>query len=145
MSKFKVGEYAMCVDAGVNWQIKVGQAYLVLGEGHGMVKVRAGGIEREYFSRRFSPIEKPVFSTPNGKHKHHDAIVAWAKGAVIESKVSGKWREAGTPCFYPDLEYRIKPEKSEALVAAEKQLAEAEKAVQAAKKSVQDLQEMQEG
>ncbi len=147
MSKFKVGEYATCVDAGVNWSIEKGQSYLVLGERNGMVKVEVDGAEQEYFLRRFEPIEKkPKYSTPNGKHKHHDVIVAWANGAVIETKSGGKtWGPCTWPLFYTDKMYRIKPEKSEALVAAEKQLADAEKAVQAAKKAVQDLQELKEG
>jgi hypothetical protein len=45
-------------------------------------------------------------------HKHHDLIVAWAKGAEIEfrSATNGyAWSRAPRPCWDINYEYRIKP------------------------------------
>ena len=153
MSELKVGKYAVCVDAG-DWCIAKGRSYLVLGFRDGMVKVLVDGAEKEYFTRRFKPIEKPKdntpkYSTPNGKHKHHDVIVAWANGAVVERKINlGEWHRVENPSFGIDYEYRIKPEKSKAAIAAEKQLDDAEKAlfevekaVKAAKQALLEAQE----
>lgn len=48
------------------------------------------------------------------KHKHYDAIVAWANGEKCEffSPISEKWEPLNpnsVPAFYEDYEYRIKP------------------------------------
>lgn len=44
-------------------------------------------------------------------HIHHDAIIAWAKGAEIEFlSESGKWINANTPMWRTDMQYRVKPE-----------------------------------
>jgi len=43
-------------------------------------------------------------------HKHHDLIIAWAKGAEIEYVDSrGDWEKAATPTWSVYKEYRIKP------------------------------------
>jgi hypothetical protein len=51
-------------------------------------------------------------------HKHHDLIVAWAKGAEIEERKHGQdehgsarysWEEVRNPHWYINNEYRIKP------------------------------------
>lgn len=48
-----------------------------------------------------------IMKTP---HKHAELIKAWADGAEIE-KFDGKtWREVKIPIWYPNDEYRIKPE-----------------------------------
>lgn len=47
------------------------------------------------------------------QHKHHDLIVAWAKGAKIQglSDSHDKWFDVeSTPSWNPDRQYRIKPE-----------------------------------
>ena len=44
------------------------------------------------------------------KHKHYDTIVAWANGAEIEAKECNGWRTSSTPMWFPEREYRIKPE-----------------------------------
>ena len=46
-------------------------------------------------------------------HIHHDLIVAWAKGAIIENESEGKFwaiSSFGGPCWDPNTIYRIKPE-----------------------------------
>lgn len=45
-------------------------------------------------------------------HVHHDLIVAWAKGAKIEWRVSSDepWEETDTPGWHAFHLYRIKPE-----------------------------------
>jgi hypothetical protein len=53
-------------------------------------------------------------NTPK-KHKHYDAIVAWAEGKPIQHRESGtyKWRDCEgmlAPIFTDSYEYRVKPE-----------------------------------
>ena len=45
------------------------------------------------------------------RHKHYDAIVAWADGVEIQAKstVDGSWINCYSPTFSNDAEYRIKP------------------------------------
>jgi len=48
------------------------------------------------------------------RHKHADLIHAWAEGAEIEVKAfDGSWSEPlnNSPVWFPDYEYRIKPEE----------------------------------
>jgi starvation-inducible outer membrane lipoprotein len=45
------------------------------------------------------------------RHKHHDLIIAWAKGAEIEfySETFYGWLATDTPYWNPDSKYRIAP------------------------------------
>ncbi len=43
-------------------------------------------------------------------HKHHDCIVAWAKGSQIQYKSQSSWRDVTSPSWDYDTEYRVKPE-----------------------------------
>lgn len=44
-------------------------------------------------------------------HKHAELIKAWANGATIEGKWSGRfWEVEKNPAWDVDVEYRIKPE-----------------------------------
>jgi hypothetical protein len=49
----------------------------------------------------------------NKQHKHHDLIVAWAKGADIQYKdpcaYKAEWQDIEKPNWLKDMEYRIKP------------------------------------
>ena len=53
------------------------------------------------------------------ERKHHDVIIAWAKGAKVESKpkpylcLGKEWEEKEYPCFYNNWEYRVKPREFE--------------------------------
>ena len=44
-------------------------------------------------------------------HKHHDEIIAWAKGAEIEYQFLNfpTWESAKNPSWFTDSKYRIKP------------------------------------
>ena len=44
-------------------------------------------------------------------HKHHDLIIAWAKGAEIEYQFLNfpTWKSAKNPSWFTDYKYRIKP------------------------------------
>ena len=51
------------------------------------------------------------------RHKHADAIIAWAEGAKIEYRDptrhhSGLWVECQHPGWYENFEYRVKPVKA---------------------------------
>ena len=45
------------------------------------------------------------------RHKHADAIIAWAEGAEIERRADqyGAWEIAVAPAWLESWEYRIKP------------------------------------
>jgi hypothetical protein len=44
------------------------------------------------------------------KHKHYEAIMAWANGAAIELHFPDldRWAKAANPGWYEDCDYRIK-------------------------------------
>lgn len=46
------------------------------------------------------------------RHKHADLIIAWANGAKVQHKAPScaTWQDSRFPGWYPDVEYRIKPE-----------------------------------
>jgi hypothetical protein len=43
-------------------------------------------------------------------HKHAEVIKAWADGATIERLCNYTWEEDLEPTWWPNFEYRIKPE-----------------------------------
>lgn len=49
------------------------------------------------------------------KHKHYDAIIAFANGKKIETRLPGseKWSAIANPTWSGALEYRVKPETVE--------------------------------
>jgi len=49
------------------------------------------------------------------KHKEHDVIIAYAKGAKVQSRMfSGEtWEDEENPGFYDWREYRVKPREFE--------------------------------
>ena len=56
-------------------------------------------------------------------HPHHDLIVAYARGAEIQFWTDGKWEDVvGAPCWNLEIKYRIKPDNSEEIAKAEKDL-----------------------
>lgn len=46
------------------------------------------------------------------KHMHSECIIAWANGAKVQYKNFGRgpWRDAPSPSWLEECEYRIKPE-----------------------------------
>lgn len=67
-------------------------------------------------------------SYPNPPHKHAAIIAEWIKGAEIEyyDKNFKLWVSARTPTWSENLEYRVKPQKSEKDIQIEKLEAELE-------------------
>lgn len=61
-------------------------------------------------------------------HPHHDAIVAWAKGAKIEVSEDGgtSWRDATTPTWKHTKDFRVKaePDHSEEIADIERKMRE---------------------
>ena len=61
----------------------------------------------EWYKYRFEKVY------PNPPHKHAEVIKAWADGAVVQVKRQGSvyWEDylCDYPCWFKDLEYRIKP------------------------------------
>lgn len=51
-----------------------------------------------------------MYST-NKPHVHKDVIIAWAKGAEIQTEFGGRWETCLKPSFSEDLKYRIKPDE----------------------------------
>lgn len=43
------------------------------------------------------------------KHKHYDAIIAFANGSTIEWRDKFDWEDIDNPGFYEEFEYRVKP------------------------------------
>jgi hypothetical protein len=45
------------------------------------------------------------------RHKHADVIIAWAEGAEVEYRnlPGATWVSVGTPGWYENYEYRVKP------------------------------------
>jgi hypothetical protein len=60
-------------------------------------------------------------SSMSNKHKHFDAILAYANGAEIEYSDNGgkDWWASLTPCFFPEYGYRVKPHKWQACIDAQ--------------------------
>ena len=44
------------------------------------------------------------------RHKHADLIIEWANGAKIQFESSDEWRDDPYPTWFPENNYRIKPE-----------------------------------
>ena len=72
----------------------------------------------------------PIFAmaAPEPPHKHAAIIAEWIKGAEIEyyDKNFKLWVSARTPTWSENLEYRVKPQKSEKDIQIEKLEAELE-------------------
>lgn len=120
MSKFKVGDKVRAVDQSNGW------AWVRKGD-EGVV---AGFRKHPTDDTTLVIVDFPLHKGWRGQehcfelieyhskwHKHHDYIVAWAKGASIQVKVTFEdcidWVNDTNPDWYDFLEYRIKPEKSE--------------------------------
>lgn len=58
--------------------------------------------------------QKDLIQAPQ-HHKHHDVIIAWAKGAQVQyrdpEKLGNPWVDCiADPMWYKTFEYRVKPE-----------------------------------
>lgn len=56
-----------------------------------------------------------LYDDPSKHHKHHDMIIAWAKGAEIQYYDRGfeEWLDYNTPSWNLSTIYRIKPTKAD--------------------------------
>jgi hypothetical protein len=99
----------------INTELSLGRGYEFLQNKGGLAilnMLRKDIVESYYKETVMNSNEKPK------QHKHHDLIVAWAKGAVIEERTQGQdehgpawypWEEVRNPHWYVNNEYRIKP------------------------------------
>lgn len=100
----QVGAILQCIRSG-SYKITEGKMYTVLSKQRDLVTIVVDdGEERSMWTRRFTLDESKM-------HRHHDCIVAWAKGATIEFKTtSGEWRDTeGNPGWYSSSFYRVQP------------------------------------
>lgn len=51
-------------------------------------------------------------------HKHAELIKAWADGAEIQVRCKKAWADCPLPQWFPDVEYRIKPEPKPDIVVS---------------------------
>ncbi len=125
MSKFKVGDKVVCISSWSNDEVSPSR-YRIKGREYVVASVRLGWGGVEQINVLGAPgdcwHESAHYTLTEDKskfHKHHDLIVAWAKGAKIEwkSKVDGAWHQIDTPTWPPSREYRIKPEPKPDVIA----------------------------
>lgn len=109
MSKFKVGDAVVRVEG--SWRGAVeGAAYYVESvtpDGHLLLRGCSGVYHENHFR---------LVGDTSKHHKHHDLIIAWAKGAEIEffSQIRKCWKDCPEPLWCSDAIYRIKPENPNA-------------------------------
>ena len=68
-------------------------------------------------------------------HKHHDSIVAWAKGAEIEYGHNDEWFPTKRPAWHESSVYRIKPTEPTELELLEQKYKELGDAIQELKEN----------
>jgi hypothetical protein len=72
---------------------------------------------------RYIKTGRMVVEDRSNWHEHHDLIVAWARGADIQWKSADGWKEVSDTPLWTELhKYRIKPDNSEEIAKAEKDL-----------------------
>lgn len=111
MSKFKVGDKVRRI-AGTYAGMLVGNTATILG-----ITVpgqcQKPGLDLTYFGDGHNPDKFELVVEDKSKfHKHHDLIIAWAKGAKIQVLSVGatEWADATRPNWSTLCKYRIKPE-----------------------------------
>ena len=103
MSTFKVGDIVERKDGFLHLGILKNEVTSVSDNGY---SIRFNGDRWNVKASEFKLSE----DTRN-HHPHHDLIIAWAKGAEIESQVmTGKsWNSVVHPSWFKHCKYRIKP------------------------------------
>lgn len=113
---FKVDDKVRCINAD-GAPLKLNKEYVV-------TRVYKCYIYFDTFFGGWNPerFELVRAKYPNPKHKHHDLIIEWAKGAEIEFlNTNQDWMATSeSPTWYSESEYRIKPEKTERDIQMEK-------------------------
>ena len=107
---FKLGDRVRVVEMAISGDVVVGTigfitAVLLYG---GDVTVSVGEVGANFFYGNSGGKLELVY--PNPPHKHHDLIIAWAKGAEIEAKnYFDKWEYVTVPTWRVGSTYRVKP------------------------------------
>lgn len=118
MSKFKVGDKVVCVTHWEGREVPKSR-HRIFGKEYSVADVRIGwgGAEQIncvgspsdcwHESAHYELVKQATY------HKHHDLIIAWAKGAKIEVSPIGSnfWRDCPIPTWDCDyVQFRIKPQ-----------------------------------
>lgn len=104
MNKFKVGDKVIRT---------TGSSILSIGKKYIVKEVRVEGISlKGYGDKLFNSSYFKLVEDASKHHTHHDLIIAWAKGAEIETSIKGRWRSLNHPDWNINYVYRIKPEPS---------------------------------
>lgn len=121
--KFKVGDILSIVSNEESVSPK-----FVNQEGYSNFFVLPESLEERFKSELIVEQEVSNNIYPNPPHKHAAIIAEWIKGAEIEyyDKNFKLWVSARTPTWSENLEYRVKPQKSEKDIQIEKLEAELE-------------------
>lgn len=114
--KFKIGDVIISIsDKGTD--IKIGGIYTVTCYLDSMVSfMDDNGDVRIRHSMDYELYEEEPKEDTSKWHKHHDLIIAWAKGAKVQfkCKVDNKWHDVVNGYSWHDsYEYRIKPKASQ--------------------------------
>ena len=101
MSKFKVGDKVIrTIDFG---------GELTVGYVGSVSKVHDAVLRLEGLGGWYSENNFELHNTNH--HPHHDVIIAWAKGAKVQSSFDGDfWCESSCPAWLLSELYRVKPE-----------------------------------
>ena len=71
-------------------------------------------------------VVEPIDEDQSNWHPHHDLIVAWARSAPIQffERDQERWMDFGLSkmAWNPNIKFRIKPDNSEEIAKAEKDL-----------------------
>lgn len=121
MREFKVGDKVRRTSEHNSHGVYNGGVYIVSAVRHGWLELEGVDSKHEY------PFNSSYFELVEAEdkskwHKHHDVIVAWAKGSKVQifGAVHKEWMDCECPSFGVNRKYRIKPEKSEAEIELEK-------------------------
>jgi len=120
MNKFKVGDVVE-LESGNTHRDKLQNTITSISDCGGFIRVN-----NEYNGTHYTSFK--LVDTSKW-HKHHELIIAWAKGAEIEScgKNGKKWFSVNNPNWYIDFKYRVKPSETaelEKLIAEHKAMGE---------------------
>jgi len=109
-------------------------APLYVDDGSSCPYFKAFGDQQEYtyhlYEVELIVEDKPKSNYPNPPHKHAEIIKQWADGAEIEyySPYGKVWCRVSRPSWEDDIEFRVKPQKSEKDIQIEKLEVELEEA-----------------
>ena len=91
--------------------------------------LRLNGFITWYVAKKFKVVDTSKY------HKHHDSIVAWAKGEKIEYGHNDEWFPTKRPAWHESSVYRIKPTEPTELELLEQKYKELGDAIQELKEN----------